>query len=383
MAFRRRQVDEPTVGEHEDALPAQPPFIHKLADPGGALRHLFQAVQIDLDIEVARVGEHRAVLHGAHVLRAEDVRVPRQRHEDVADRCGLRHRHHPIAVHVRFECLERVDFRDDHVRARSTRPQREAAAAPAVPRHHDGAPGDEQVRGPQNAVERRLACPVAVVEQMLRVGIVHGNDRELQHAVARHRLEPDDARRGFLSGACHAGDERLAVGPRQRLHPAPDRRCQVVEPVECDHMERTDQVRAIVHRDVGAMRQRRANVLVVGGVVLTLDREHLDPVVLDEMRGDVVLRRQGVRRAQRHVRAARLEGDREVGRLRGDVQTSGKAPSCQRSLPGEAFPQEAQHRHGALRPLGAAASLGGQAQVLDVGRGGAGRRGHAFTFLEE
>jgi len=56
-------------------------------------------------------------------------------------------------------------------------------------------------------------------------------------------------------------------------------------------VQRADQVRTVVHRDVGAMRQGRADVLVVRGVIFTLDREHLDPVVLDEMGGDVVLRR--------------------------------------------------------------------------------------------
>src|SRR2546421_10866616 len=58
-------------------------------------------------------------------------------HEATPARCGPRHRHHAIAVHLRFECLEGVDSRDDHVRAPPPPPQRKAAAAPAVPRHHD------------------------------------------------------------------------------------------------------------------------------------------------------------------------------------------------------------------------------------------------------
>src|SRR5574342_142698 len=67
MPFRRRQVDQAPVGQDEDALPVEPPFLHELPDPDRPLGDPLQAVQIDFDVEMARVRQHGAVLHGPHV----------------------------------------------------------------------------------------------------------------------------------------------------------------------------------------------------------------------------------------------------------------------------------------------------------------------------
>ena len=68
-----------------------------------------------------------------------------------------------------------------------------------------------------------------------------------------------------------------------------------------------------------------AQVLVVGLVVLALDREDRDAFVLDQRRGGVVLGRERVRGAQEDLGAAGLERAHEVGGLGGDVQAG--APS--------------------------------------------------------
>src|SRR5205807_5078335 len=62
----------------------------------------------------------------------------------------------------------RVDLRHHDVRPGAAHPQRESAAAPSIPRHHHRAPGDQQIRRAQDAVEGRLPRAVPVVEQMLR-----------------------------------------------------------------------------------------------------------------------------------------------------------------------------------------------------------------------
>ena len=323
VTLRSRQIDEPAVRQHEEPLAVEPPFVHELADAGGPpLGGLLQPVEIDLDVEVTRVREHRAVFHCAHVLDPDHADVAGERHEHVAHPRRLGHRRHPVPVHLRLERLERIDLGDQHVRPGAARPQREAAPAPPIPRHHHCAPRDQQVGGAQDAVERRLPGAVAIVEQVLGVGVVHGDHGELQHPVPRHRLEADHARRGLLRRAGHARDERLALRRRQRLHPPAHGGRQIVEPVQGDHVQRADQIRAVVHRHVGPVRQRRADVLVIGRVVLALDREHLDPVILHEVGRDVVLRRERVGGAQRHVGSAGLEGDGEVRRLRGNVQAS-------------------------------------------------------------
>src|SRR5947208_1718871 len=156
--------------------------------------------------------------------------------------------------------------------------------------------------------------------------------------------------------------------------PAPRARCANPRP---------HHVRAVIQGHVGTMRQGGADVVVVCRVVFALDREDLNAVILDQVGGDVVLRGQRVRPAQRDVGAPRLQGDGEVRGFCGDVETGGEAATGERALQGEAFPEQAQHRHRSLRPLGAAASFGSQAQVFYVGGGGASRRGHALTFFAE
>ena len=54
--------------------------------PGGQLA---QVVEVDLHVEVARVGQHRTVLHALEVLRAQHGPRSRHGHEQVAALGGL------------------------------------------------------------------------------------------------------------------------------------------------------------------------------------------------------------------------------------------------------------------------------------------------------
>src|SRR5271165_6297667 len=66
-------------------------------------------------------------------------------------------------------------------------------AAPAVARYHELRTGQKKIRGADNAVEGGLSSAVAVVEQVLGVGVVNGDDGELEHAVLGHSAQADDA----------------------------------------------------------------------------------------------------------------------------------------------------------------------------------------------
>ena len=104
MALRGRDVHEPPLGEQEEAASV----VHReLLDELARLARLdgerAKRRDVDLDVEVAGVAEDRAVLHGLHVLAGDHVLVAGRGAEDVADRGGLGHRQHLVAVHQRLE----------------------------------------------------------------------------------------------------------------------------------------------------------------------------------------------------------------------------------------------------------------------------------------
>jgi hypothetical protein len=89
------------------------------------------------------------------------------------------------------------------VRSEALRPQRDALADPAVAGDDEALPREEDVRRPDDAVDRRLSGAVSVVEQVFRLRLVDGDDREAERAVCLERLQPDDTGRRLLG----AGDD--------------------------------------------------------------------------------------------------------------------------------------------------------------------------------
>ena len=90
---------------------------------------------------------------------------------------------------------------------------------------------------------------------------------------------------------------------------------------------------------------------VVGIAILALARVRRDVVVRDERRGDIVLRRQRIRRAQRDLGAAGLQREREVRGLSGHVKARADAQPEERLFLREALRDAGEHGHLARRPL--------------------------------
>src|SRR5690606_2083243 len=133
-----------------------------------------------------RVGDDGAVLHGAVVLFANHMGVARQGDEQVTLPGRALHGQHAEAVHGGLEGTYGVDLGDDDVGACTPGAHGEAAAAPSVPRHDDDGSRDQHVGGAEDPVQGALAGPVPVVEEVLGVGVVDGDDRELQDAIPGH-----------------------------------------------------------------------------------------------------------------------------------------------------------------------------------------------------
>ena len=147
-----------------------------------------------------------------------------------------------------------------------------------------------------------MTRPVAVVEQVFGLGVVDGDDGEPKDFLLGHAAEANDAGGGLL---CPPEDVR--------------------EQLLVFRMERGDQVRAVVHRDLGLVGEGGLDVLVVGPVLLALDGEDRDALVLDQRRGHVVLRAERVGGAEAHLRAARLERLDQARSLGRHMQTGSDA----------------------------------------------------------
>ena len=234
-------------------------------------------------------------------------------------------------------------------------PRGDPLADPAVARDDDLAAGDEDVGRPQDAVERALAGAVAVVEEVLGLGLVDRDDREPEHPVGGHRPQADDAGRRLL-------------GPGVDLRHL----------VRAFRVEEVHEVAAVVHRQLRMRVRDRTEVRVVGVVVLAATGERGDAVLGDERGRDVVLGRQRVARREDDVRAAGLERAHEVGRLGRHVQARADAQAVERPVALEALADQAQDGHLALGPLDAPDALGGEGEVghvVGAGCAGGGHRG--------
>src|SRR5690606_18503039 len=203
------EVHQPPLAENVHRLAVRQPVAlderaHKLRLLNG---HLAQAGQVNLDVEVPGVGDDCAVLHGFDVMRVDHVDVAGGGDEDITDGRGFHHRHDAVAVHHRFERLERVHLGDDDVRTHALGAHRNAAAAPAVARHDNRLTGDQDIGRPDDAVDGALAGTVAVVKQVLGHRVVDGDDRELQRALFGHGTQANDAGGRFLRPADHLGEQ--------------------------------------------------------------------------------------------------------------------------------------------------------------------------------
>src|SRR2546423_1650137 len=90
MAFRGREIHEAPVGDEVDpAAVGELVLLDELARVAGLDGERTQRRDLDLDVEVPRVAEDRAVLHVLHVLARDHGLVAGGRAEDVPDLGGL------------------------------------------------------------------------------------------------------------------------------------------------------------------------------------------------------------------------------------------------------------------------------------------------------
>ena len=183
--------------------------------------------------------------------------------ENIADPSSFVHGHYAEAVHHGFERFGRIDLRHDHLGSGATRTTGQASSTPAVARDHEFRSGQQIVGGADDAVNCGLPGAVAVVEQVLGISIVHGDDGESQHAFFGHGTQANYSGGSFFGAADHAIERVLTLG-----------------------MQQGHKIGAIVHGDVRFVIDSGQNV-----AILAFDGEDGNAVIAHQAGGHVVLRR--------------------------------------------------------------------------------------------
>ena len=111
---RTPEIQEPTIGEHHDAVPIRelPLVVLRLDVDMVHARYLLEPSHVDLVVEVPDVAHDRLVLHAGHLLGRDDVPVAGRRDEDVGAVEHRLERVDLVALHRRLQRADRVDLGD-------------------------------------------------------------------------------------------------------------------------------------------------------------------------------------------------------------------------------------------------------------------------------
>ncbi len=236
-----------------------------------------------------------------------------------------------------------IDLGDNDFSSGAAGAAGQTSSTPAVAGNHELRSCQQVVGGADNAVNGRLAGAVAIVEQVLGVGVIHRDDGKAQHTFFGHGAQADHAGRGFFRPADHAFERVLAFG-----------------------MQQGDQVGAVVHGDVGLVVDGGKNVAVVGIVVLALDGEDRNVVIAHQAGGHVILRGQRVRSAQHHIGAAVPEANGQVRGFGGHVQAGRNPNALQGLVLDEFLADDLQDFHGLVGPVNPLLAQIGKIQALHI-----------------
>src|SRR5215213_271715 len=172
MSFGGGEIDQTTLAQHDDPAATRLDLVlldertkrHRISRG-----HLSQRDEIELEIEVSTVTDDRAVFHSREMFTIDHVTIASHSHKDIANLRCFADRHHAESIHHRFDCFDRIDFRDDDVRTHAACAQCHSLAAPTVTNNDERATSEQDIRSANDAVECRLARSVTIIKEVLRL----------------------------------------------------------------------------------------------------------------------------------------------------------------------------------------------------------------------
>ena len=139
------------------------------------------------------IAKNCAILHYRKIFLVNDLIASGHGYEEVAYLRRFMHRHYIKAIHYRFDCLYRIDLRNDYSCTKSLCSHCSSLTAPAIACHYYSLSCHDQVSSTVNAVPYRLSCTIAVIKQMLAVCIIDTNHREFQFSCLVHCFQTDNS----------------------------------------------------------------------------------------------------------------------------------------------------------------------------------------------
>ncbi len=179
-----------------------------------------------------------------------------------------------------------------------------------------------------------------VIEEVLGVGVVDCHHWEAQRALGLHCPQPNHSSGGLLHRA-HRGH----VGPLG--------------------MEQRHQIGPVVHGDVRFGIENRVEMPVITVGIFFAYRKDRDPIGYQRGR-HVVLGRQRVRGAQRHLSSSGPQSAHQVGGFRRDMHTSPEPDTGERLALLIAAAKRSEYRHTPRRPSNALLSSFRKGRVGNV-----------------
>ena len=150
---------------------------------------------------MAGIAADGSVLHFEEMLLCDHIFATGHGNENVSDRSRFSHAHDPEPIHYGFHRFDWIDFGHYHPGTQAFGSHRDTFAAPTVSCHNHIFSGNYQVGGSIDSVPDRLSRAVAVVKEMLAIGVVHQHHREHEFSGTIHGLKPKDTSRGLFTSS--------------------------------------------------------------------------------------------------------------------------------------------------------------------------------------
>src|ERR687889_2053473 len=185
-----REVDDHAASDEVDSpVPGDRELLDVAAYLADARRRGSKSFHVYLHVHPAGVGQDRTVPHPLEVRGGQHVAAPCRRDKDLPDLSGVQGRQHVEPIRVGFETAHGVDLADGDAGAKPRGIARDPFTAPSVAEHDDAFAADHQVGALHYRRKRGLACPVAVIEEVLAPGVVRRDNGELEDSLPLHGPE--------------------------------------------------------------------------------------------------------------------------------------------------------------------------------------------------